>query len=281
VRAMHKIVLAGASAVAIVAAVGSVTAATGNPAPTPATTMTGFWYCSGPHAMRMVWSFNACATGERKFFLTPPSGAGLTGPTGPAGPRGVAGPTGATGVAGVTGAAGAPGAAGSPGAAGAAGSAGATGPAGATGATGAVGPTGATGATGAVGATGPSDAFSVQGVASHTNVTGGAMVDIPGTAVTLPAGSYVVSWNVDATASVADPTASELRCTVRDGGIEVLDRHRAGLDRVGLSNVSGQGSVTLASTTTLRLSCRAFPSSDLWITESPELTAVRVGTLTP
>ena len=272
-RAMHKIVLAGASAVAIV---GSVTAATGNPAPPPATTVTGFWYCSGPHAMRMVWSFNACATGERKFFLTPPSGAGLTGPTGPAGPRGLAGPTGATGVAGAAGTAGAPGAIGPTGSTGTTGPAG---PAGSTGATGVVGPTGTTGATGPMGATGPSAAFSVQGIPSQTVVTGSAMVDVTSAALTVPAGSYLISWSVGATWPGLNATATPLSCTVRQSTSELLDRHRTGLSVPGLLNLTGHGYVTLGSTTTIKLSCKGDVASDAWYTEDPELTALRVGSI--
>ena len=145
-----------------------------------------------------------CGRPSIEYIRGPMGPVGATGPMGPMGPQGAQGPQGIQGPAGPAGATGA------------------TGPQGPTGATGPQGPTGATGATGPQGEAGTSalvDALYASG--GTQSVATGAIIPITSTAttptttmtvannaVTLPAGTYIVTYGATGTADTATATMS-------------------------------------------------------------------------
>lgn len=151
-----------------------------------------------------------CGRPSIEYIRGPMGPVGATGPMGPMGPQGATGPQGIQGPAGPAGATGA------------------TGPQGPTGATGPQGPTGATGATGATGPQGPQgeagtsalvDALYASG--GTQSVATGAIIPITSTAttptttmtvannaVTLPVGTYIVTYGATGTADTATATMS-------------------------------------------------------------------------
>ena len=212
---------------------------------TAATSVNGFVYCRGTNgSIRLVWSYSPCASGETKYVIT--SAAGPSGPQGPVGPRGATGATGATGP---------------------------QGPAGAAGAAGAAVPAGAAGATGA---RGPSDAY-LGAAASATPITNGSFSGI--TSVTVPAGSYVVTFTARAFGA-SGPL--DVDCTVdAPTAWTVLLDSVATLPSVTASTtLAASGAITVASSSTLRLECAVSPSTPGTATVvTATLTALQVAAL--
>ena len=145
---------------------------------------------------------------------------GLRGPIGPQGPQGATGPQGPAGATGATGPQGPAGATGPQGPVGATGAIGPQGPAGATGATGTQGPVGATGATGPQGPAGTSDAIYVRGgtqtVATDVVIplteitqTPNSVMTFANNEVTVPAGSYLISFGISSTGTTAEASLYE------------------------------------------------------------------------
>ncbi len=159
---------------------------------------------------------------------------------------------------------------------GATGPRGATGPAGSTGATGARGPAGADGAPGATGARGPSDAY-VAAASQATNIVSGAFTPI--VSVTVPAGSYVVSF-----ASRANNASGvvDVDCTVDapTAWAALLDSVATLPSTTASTTLAASGAITVAASSTLRLECTVSPSTpgDATIVTST-LTAIQVGAL--
>lgn len=145
-----------------------------------------------------------CGRPSIEYIRGPMGPVGATGPMGPMGPQGAQGPQGIQGPAGPAGATGA------------------TGPQGPTGATGPQGPTGATGPQGPQGEAGASalvDALYASG--GTQSVATGAIIPITSTAttptttmtvannaVTLPVGTYIVTYGATGTADTATATMS-------------------------------------------------------------------------
>lgn len=145
-----------------------------------------------------------CGRPSIEYIRGPMGPVGATGPMGPMGPQGAQGPQGIQGPAGPAGATGA------------------TGPQGPTGATGPQGPTGATGPQGPQGEAGTSalvDALYASG--GTQSVATGAIIPITSTAttptttmtvannaITLPVGTYIVTYGATGTADTATATMS-------------------------------------------------------------------------
>lgn len=208
---------------------------------TTATTVSGFIWCRGDNGvMRQVWSYNPCAPGETRSML-----------------QGAAGPQGATGATGATGA---------------------RGPAGPAGPAGSAGTPGAAGAAGATGPRGPSDAYVVKPALPFVAINDAGGTDIM--TLTVPAGSYVVSY--DATVSTASAavvvhcqTMPALGWTVHPGSIASLP------DAGAYVGTSASGSITVAADTdiTLRCSLGAAGGATAHVERLSTLSAVQVATL--
>jgi len=117
-------------------------------------------------------------------------------------------------------------------------------------------------------------------VATGSALLGQTWADVPGTALNLPAGNYVVSWSLNARVSALDPAAAQLTCTLRENAIQLLDSHRGGI-AAGLLNLGGQGAITLANPTTVHLSCKGGADTEAWTIDDPQITALKVDTLLP
>ena len=139
-RNSHKIAIAGATALTLMAGSAAVASAVTSAVIT-STTITSFTFCKDKDGtMHYVAATTACSAVQTRFTL-----AGLPGPAGPAGPTGAQGSTGLQGPAGPQGP---------------------TGPTGAAGLNGSVGPQGPAGNDGAQGPAGP------QGLKGDTGLQG-------------------------------------------------------------------------------------------------------------
>jgi hypothetical protein len=210
-----------------------------------------------------------------------PGATGATGSTGPAGP---AGPAGITGPVGQLGPSGATGATGPAGPAGVAGPTGAVGPAGATGAEGVSGPTGQAGPAGPAGATGPAGPSSNAYAAFATEATGTTLADIPtGIVATLqiPAGSYLLWGKFSFSSSIAQSVNCQIVITGAGGYVIDTNDVVTPAFQTVFESMSLQGSVTLASSGVIGLTCFAGATPSDVVPNTGSLMALQVGTLNP
>jgi hypothetical protein len=143
-------------------------------------------------------------------------------------------------------------------------------------ATGVTGPTGAEGATGPTGATGPSDGWSA-GV-SGTVPTGGGTVELTGGATGIPAGSYLISGQIDAS-RIASGSA-DVWCNFTGSALVGTGSASATFFVSTAADVSAPftGGMIALDTTTLTVFCGEFSgSSSVFV--SGWVNAIRVGTL--
>lgn len=155
----------------------------GNAVATPVTKLIWCQQSNGEITQVLWWT--PCQKGQPKYVLTAGQGAGAPGPAGARGPAGPAGPAGADGADGADGAPGADGADGAP---------------------------GADGADGATGPAGPSDLY-VDSKDIGTDIVNGSYTNLA--AVTVPAGSYQLSFTGFGSAADA---GSILACRVTASG---------------------------------------------------------------
>ncbi len=171
-----------------------------------------------------------------------PGPVGSTGATGPQGPIGLTGPQGPIGLTGATGAVGPQGPQGIQG------EVGPVGPAGATGPQGPIGPAGPTGATGATGPAGTSDGLyassGTQTVAGGTIIplvesssSPDTTITVTGNTVTLPAGTYLVSYGGQGTTAGGTDTTLSIGLYENNVavGTEVLSATSSPTESVSLS----------------------------------------------
>lgn len=181
---------------------------------------------------------------------------GLPGSTGQAGAQGPAGAAGASGPGGPEGKAGAQGERGAAGANGAPGAQGSPGPSGAPGAT---GPQGAAGAAGAQGASAPAvSTTSASGQFSYpaTGEFGGEY--LPGS---FGPGTYVVGYSFRIHTSIRSNT---IRCQLVDSsGTKYVESGAQTIDPTDWSTFRETAAITLASSTTLRLTCNETTSGEI------------------
>ncbi len=195
------------------------------------------WFNNPCCPMRPTPCHNSSPCTSIEYLRGPMGPIGATGPMGPMGPQGAPGPQGIQGIPGATGATGPQGPigpAGPQGEPGATGATGAVGPQGPQGEPGATGLTGATGATGAVGPQGPAGPAGPQGepgtpaVADALYASGGTQavptnsvipitqtattptttMTVGDNAITLPQGTYLVTYGASGTVDAANSALS-------------------------------------------------------------------------
>lgn len=159
------------------------------------------WFNNPCCPMRPTPCHNSSPCTSIEYLRGPMGPIGATGPMGPMGPQGAPGPQGIQGIPGATGA---------------------TGPQGEPGATGAVGPQGPAGPQGPQGEPGtPAVADALYASGGTQSVATGAIIPITSTAttptttmtvannaVTLPVGTYIVTYGATGTADTATATMS-------------------------------------------------------------------------
>ena len=249
-----KVVAAAAGTIALLGVAGAGATAWAGDSGTnhPLAVHSFFWCRTNQGLMRQVSLGTYCAAGEAKFWLT--------GVAGPKGATGAQGPTGPQGVAGSPGAQGAPGQQGVPG------------PQGVPGAP------GSDGAPGTTGARGPSDAYIASDATA--NFSDGVFTDVA--TVTVPAGSYVVSFNAYLNSASAALVA---RCRVfpANASWTVQPQTLVSLPNDSTVNASagGSGAITTAgASTALTLQCAVVsPAATTAAINTATLTAIQVGTL--
>ena len=192
------------------------------------------WFNNPCCPMRPTPCHNSSPCTSIEYLRGPMGPIGATGPMGPMGPQGAPGPQGIQGIPGATGATGPQGPIGPAGPQGEPGATGATGAVGPQGPAGPQGPQGETGATGAVGPQGPIGPAGPQGepgtpaVADALYASGGAQavptnsvipitqtattptttMTVGDNAITLPQGTYLVTYGASGTVDAANSALS-------------------------------------------------------------------------